>query len=406
VPAACLLGVCQPNYHHTACSLQVCCVLVLPLVNIVPWIQKSELQPHGLLTTASRFFLAYQVRPHAAHVACPAHGLSSLRLIRTLTLRSQRSAAASSLIPAVWPWLSTTAPERPPRRRMPQAVQVLFLIAVFTTLASVVLRDQPPEWLRAALAPALLALCLCPFLVTLYSGGLRSRDAHAHLQLPPRESGASGDGDASLRLLPPHPRRSPESVLSHAVSLEEVLSSLRGGRVGSGAGGARLVGVERSGDSLQRTYVVDAYASEELPDGAADAALDAMAPLLRHSGYGGPGAAASPTASERSATSYASEVYHEQPAADLAPLQLLHAAEFHLLVFCCFVTMGGALALLNNLVEMLYALSPLDPSGHPRVDRELSEALVVCFSVSNTLGRIAAGYCSELALHRAVRACA
>ena len=38
------------------------CIMVLPLINIVPWIQKCELQPHGLLRTASRFFMAYQVQ--------------------------------------------------------------------------------------------------------------------------------------------------------------------------------------------------------------------------------------------------------------------------------------------------------------------------------------------------------
>ena len=53
------------------------CVLALPLVNIVPWIQKSELQPKGRLTTPKRFLLSYQVRsvnvvwriPEQCHVA-------------------------------------------------------------------------------------------------------------------------------------------------------------------------------------------------------------------------------------------------------------------------------------------------------------------------------------------------
>ena len=54
-------------------------------------------------------------------------------------------------------------------------------------------------------------------------------------------------------------------------------------------------------------------------------------------------------------------------------------------------------------LQVLYALSPLHHDKEPRVDYELAEALVVCFSVANTLGRIAAGYLSELALHRAVR---
>ena len=65
--------------------------------------------------------------------------------------------------------------------------------------------------------------------------------------------------------------------------------------------------------------------------------------------------------------------------------------------------MGGALSVLNNLDELLAALAPVDAAGAPDVDRELPEALVICFSVSNTFGRIAAGYLSEAALHRLVR---
>lgn len=39
------------------------CLLLMPLVSPVPWIQRSELMPHGLLTTSARFYLAYQVPP-------------------------------------------------------------------------------------------------------------------------------------------------------------------------------------------------------------------------------------------------------------------------------------------------------------------------------------------------------
>ena len=107
--------------------------------------------------------------------------------------------------------------------------------------------------------------------------------------------------------------------------------------------------------------------------------------------------------SERSATSIASELYHEQPAADLTSLQTMRTVEFHLLEFCCFVTMGAALSLLMNQDQMLAALAPLDEHGQPRRDSELEAALVVCFGVCNTFGRVAAGYLSELALHRWVR---
>lgn len=36
-------------------------LVLLPLVNVVPWMQRSELMPHGLLTTSARFVMAYQV---------------------------------------------------------------------------------------------------------------------------------------------------------------------------------------------------------------------------------------------------------------------------------------------------------------------------------------------------------
>ena len=81
----------------------------------------------------------------------------------------------------------------------------------------------------------------------------------------------------------------------------------------------------------------------------------------------------------------------------------MQTIEYYLLVFCCFVTMGAALSLLNNQDQILSALAPLDEHGHPRTDHELGSALVICFSVSNTLGRVVAGYTSELALHRRVR---
>jgi hypothetical protein len=38
------------------------CLVLLPFVSAVPWIQKSELMPHGLLTTPSRFYMSYQAR--------------------------------------------------------------------------------------------------------------------------------------------------------------------------------------------------------------------------------------------------------------------------------------------------------------------------------------------------------
>jgi MFS family permease len=112
-------------------------------------------------------------------------------------------------------------------------------------------------------------------------------------------------------------------------------------------------------------------------------------------------AAVSTARSDRSATELASEVYHHQPAADLAPHAIVQTAEFHLLFFWSFVTMGAGLALLDNLPQLLRATAPatqdlvtLERHGH---------VLLVGFSVCNTLGRILAGFLSEQALHQRVR---
>lgn len=83
---------------------------------------------------------------------------------------------------------------------------------------------------------------------------------------------------------------------------------------------------------------------------------------------------------------------------------MLRAPEFHLVTFVCFVSMGAALSLLNNLDQVVAALSPAAGGAAPAAGR--AAALVVAFSVCNTLGRIGAGYASELALHRHVRPCA
>ena len=60
----------------------VSCVLVLPLVNHVPWIQKSELAPHGLLTTASRFFLAYQASATSTFAFARCNIFAAFRAVR------------------------------------------------------------------------------------------------------------------------------------------------------------------------------------------------------------------------------------------------------------------------------------------------------------------------------------
>lgn len=63
-------GVVFAAYHMSAAAFMLLmmlapaliALLLLPLVNIVPRMQRSELMPHGLLTTPARFVMAYQVR--------------------------------------------------------------------------------------------------------------------------------------------------------------------------------------------------------------------------------------------------------------------------------------------------------------------------------------------------------
>lgn len=57
------------------------CLLLMPLVNEVPWIQKCELMPHGFFTTPSRFIMAYQVRSTAQHLSTAAPSQSLHRPI-------------------------------------------------------------------------------------------------------------------------------------------------------------------------------------------------------------------------------------------------------------------------------------------------------------------------------------
>lgn len=262
------------------------------------------------------------------------------------------------------------------------AAQVLFLIALFTALASAVLRDQPPPALRAALTPVLAALCAATFLVAILSGGLRSRPAHAHLQ-------------PALHDEPPAARRPPDSIVSHALGPDGLLATLRRELAGRRSGDEALCR-ERS---VQRTYEVDTFASGD---------LDAAAALLRRRSGD---SADSGALSARSSTSIASELYHEQPAADVPPHAAVRTPAFWLLVFCCFVTMGAALGLLDNLDQIVGSLAPHSGGAGDagaarealRAHAEYGQALLICFSVSNLCGRVAAGYLSECALHAWVR---
>lgn len=114
-------------------------------------------------------------------------------------------------------------------------------------------------------------------------------------------------------------------------------------------------------------------------------------------------AAASGALSDRSETSIASEVYHEQPAQDVAPHALLRSLDFHLLFFISFAAIGAGLALLDNFPQLLQSIAPRDAAGAAALPPNLDNSLLIVFSVANTLGRIAAGFGPEHALHKWVR---
>ena len=83
---------------------------------------------------------------------------------------------------------------------------------------------------------------------------------------------------------------------------------------------------------------------------------------------------------------------------DVSPWGIVIAIDFYLVQLCCFVGMGATLALIDNLPQLLASLSP-DGS----VPLGLAANLVSTFSVTNTLGRILAGYLSEITLHKKAR---
>jgi hypothetical protein len=163
--------------------------------------------------------------------------------------------------------------------------------------------------------------------------------------------------------------------------------------------------------------------------------------------------------SPRSDTSFADSLYHHGGAKDLAPHNIICTPDFYLLFFVCFVTMGAALSLLDNIPQILCAILPThayaditvdaltaaqpvdsdasavsqrllliggDFLGLTRVARGLlgqdgvdakgphcggtggaiahmGQMLLVVFSVCNTIGRIVAGFWPEQALHKHVR---
>lgn len=55
----------QPNVESFLVFMLIACplsiVIGIPFVNQVPWVQRSEAIPYGLLATGARFIMAYQV---------------------------------------------------------------------------------------------------------------------------------------------------------------------------------------------------------------------------------------------------------------------------------------------------------------------------------------------------------
>lgn len=123
-------------------------------------------------------------------------------------------------------------------------MQVLFLIAIFTTGASAVLHVQPPPPIRLALLVTLLALMASVFLVSICSGGVRSWSAHVTL---------APDADAAAR--PP-----PDSVLSHPLDVQEILGMV----LHPEARPPRIGDVPSGSGSLIRVYEVDSVNSGEV----------------------------------------------------------------------------------------------------------------------------------------------
>jgi hypothetical protein len=159
--------------------------------------------------------------------------------------------------------------------------------------------------------------------------------------------------------------------------------------------------------------------------------------------------------SQRSDTSIADSIYRSGVVKDLSPAEIVRNIDFHLFFLVCFITTGAALALLDNLPQLVAAVAPtsapsdtaawklqelFDVSDGPVETMErlqwsirgvssgmvmsmftsegssgdsvgsevgnMSHILLVIFSVSNTLGRIIAGFWPEHSLQKHVRAAA
>jgi hypothetical protein len=70
------------------------------------------------------------------------------------------------------------------------------------------------------------------------------------------------------------------------------------------------------------------------------------------------------TRSNRSDTSIADSLYCLGPAIDLPPHSIIRTLEFYLLFFMCFVTMGAALALLDNFPQLISSVAPTSVMEH------------------------------------------
>ncbi|KAL4437504.1 hypothetical protein ABPG77_003485 [Micractinium sp. CCAP 211/92] len=209
---------------------------------------------------------------------------------------------------------------------------------------------------------------------------------------------------AGLLLLPllviPH---GSGGLLSHKAQLHQALSMYHHEeeeeeREGAGEGDAEAGAVGSS-----RGWVGAAHAGGA--EGAPDESL--KQPLLEPAGMqrgGTAGAAAEPGAAPSEAAGPAGGARRTGPSSsgaastvssaalpELSPAQCLCSSNFWLLFAALTISMGSGLTLLNNLAQVVKALS-----GVPHED---TPVLVSLFSVANCAGRMALGYLPERLLH-------
>ncbi|KAL4452086.1 hypothetical protein ABPG75_007748 [Micractinium tetrahymenae] len=243
------------------------------------------------------------------------------------------------------------------------ALQTLGTLAVFLITGATVEALHPLAERARLMLTAGAGLLLLPLLIIPHgSGGLLSKKAQLHHALSmyqqeegeqeaareeDAEAGAAGSGSAG-------PAAARAGASSHAAddSLKQPLLEPGGMQRDGTAGG---------------------------PGGARPGAVHGAVPPAIGTRSGGP-------SSDGSATTASTASLPE-----LSPAQCLRNTNFWLLFAALTISMGSGLTLLNNLAQVVKALS-----GAPKED---TPVLVSLFSVCNCAGRMALGYLPERLLH-------